>query len=405
MALSATAIRNAKAADRAYKLADGGGLYLLVRPDGARYWRLKYRFAGKEKLLALGVFPDVSLAEARDARDDAKRMLRERQDPSAERRAHKRLVEHAAANTFEALAEDWLRAMRNRWTPSHAERIRASLDANLYAEIGARPVTEITSRELLAALRKIEARGAHDMAHRVQNRASAIFRYAVAEGRAERDPAADLRGALAAPERRNYNALAQKDLPEFYAKLEAYEGEPVTKLALRLLALTFVRTIELRGAEWTEIDLDTAEWRIPAERMKMREPHIVPLSRQALTILRKLQAITGAGRLLFPHRTNPTKPMSENTVLFALYRMGYHSRATGHGFRSTASTILNELGFPGDAIERQLAHVPRNKVRAAYNRAQYLPERRRMMQEWADLLDAFAAGDKKVIPGRFGKAA
>jgi len=401
MPLTATAIRNAKATDRAYKLADGGGLYLLVRPDGARYWRLKYRFAGKEKLLALGVFPDVSLAEARDARDDAKRMLRERKDPSEERKAHKRLVEHAAANTFKALAQDWLKTNRNKWTASHAERIKASLEANLYDDLGDRPVTEITPRELLGTLRKIEDRGAHDMAHRVQNRASSIFRYAIAEGRAERDPAADLRGALTAPERHNYSSLAQKDLPEFYKKLEAYEGEAVTKLALRLLALTFVRTIELRGAEWPEIDFEAAEWRIPAERMKMREPHIVPLSRQTLALFEQLRALTGGGRYLFPHRTNPAKPISENTVLFALYRMGYHSRATGHGFRSTASTILNESGFPGDAIERQLAHAPRNKVRAAYNRAQYLPERRKMMQEWADLLDAFANGDKKVIAGRW----
>ena len=405
MALSATAIRNAKPTDRAYKLADGGGLYLLVRPDGARYWRLKYRYAGKEKLLALGVFPEVSLAEARDARDEAKRMLRDRKDPSAERRAHKRLVERASANTFKALAQDWLKATRNKWTPSHADRIRASLELNLYDEIGSRPVTEITPRELLAALRKIEARGAYDMAHRVQNRASAIFRYAIAEGRSERDPAADLRSALVAPERRNYSALGQKDLPEFYSKLAEYQGEAVTKLALRLLALTFVRTIELRGAEWSEIDFDAEEWRIPGERMKSGELHIVPLSRQTLGILEELKASTGSGRFLFPHRTNPTKPMSENTILFALYRMGYHSRATGHGFRATASTILNELGFPADAIERQLAHAPRNKVRAAYNRAQYLPERRRMMQEWADLLGVLATGDKKVIAGRFGKAA
>lgn len=405
MPLTTTAIRNAKPAERPYKLADGGGLYLLIKPDGARYWRFKYRYAGKEKLLALGVFPEVPLAEARDGRDDAKRMLRERKDPAVERKAHKRLVEDVAANTFQAIAEEWLKATRNKWTASHAERIKASLQLNLYGEIGKLPISTIKPAQLLAALRKIEARGAHDMAHRVQNRASGIFRFAVATGRAERDPAADLRGALTAPERSNYGALGQKDLPEFFKKLAEYQGEPVTKLAMRLLALTFVCTIELRGAEWPEIDTEAAEWRIPGERMKSGEPHIVPLSAQALNALEELRRLTGSERYLFPHRTNQTKPMSENTILFALYRMGYHSRATGHGFRATASTILNELGFPADAIERQLAHAPRNKTRAAYNRAQYLPERRKMMQEWADLLDVLASGDKKVIAGRFGKAA
>jgi integrase len=257
---------------------------------------------------------------------------------------------------------------------------------------------------MLAVLRRIEARNAHDMRERVQQRASMIFRYAIATGRCARDPVFDLRGAFTSPARYNYAALGQKDLPEFFARLAAYDGEPTTKLALRLLVLTFVRTGELRGARWSELDLDQGEWRIPAERMKMRQEHIVPLSRQVLGVLRELQTLTGGGVLLFPSRSKATQPISENTLLYALYRMGYHNRATGHGFRSTASTILNELGFHGDVIERQLAHAPRNKVRAAYNKAQYMSERKRMMQVWADLLDELAQAGQSVALAEFDKA-
>jgi len=294
---------------------------------------------------------------------------------------------------------------RPKWTPGHAERVKRSLEADLYPDIGTRPIASLTAPELLAVLRKIESRGAHELRERVQQRASMIFRYAVATGRCERDPVSDLRGAFTSPTRYNHAALSQKDLPEFFAKLVEYDGEPTTKLAIRLLALTFVRTGELRGAQWVEFNLDAAEWRIPAERMKMRPEHVVPLSRQAVEVLSELQGLTGSGALLFPSRSKATQPISENTILYALYRMGYHSRATGHGFRSTASTILNELGFPGDVIERQLAHSSKNKVRAAYNKAQYLPERARMMQQWADLLDALAKVDSNVVAGKFGRAA
>jgi integrase len=406
MALTATAIRNAKTHTKPYKLADEGGLYLLIKPDGARYWRLKYRFAGKEKLLALGVFDEVSLAEARERRDDAKRSLRDGVDPVAERKARKLRDRHAAANSFKAVADEWMTKQRAKWTDGHAERVKRSLEADLYPHIGKRPIAELGAPELLAVLRKIEARGAHEQRERVQQRASMVFRYGIATSRCERDPVADLRGAFTSPTRYNYAALAQKDLPEFFAKLSEYDGEPTTKLALRLLVLTFVRTGELRGSRWSEFDLNAAEWRIPAERMKMRRhEHIVPLSRQALHVLRELQSLTGGGALLFPSRSKVTQPISENTILYALYRMGYHNRATGHGFRSTASTILNELGFHGDVIERQLAHSSKNKVRAAYNKAQYLPERARMMQQWADLLDELAEANSNVVPGRFGKAA
>jgi integrase len=405
VALTAVAIRNAKPRTKAYKLADEGGLYLLVRPDGARYWRLKYRFAGKEKLLALGVFPDVQLQEARERRDDAKRELRDSKDPGAEKKARKQALKHAAVNTFRAVAEEWLRKQANRWDPGHTEQVRRSLELNLFPDLGERPIADIDVPELRAVLSKIEDRGAHEMRQRAQQRAGAVFRYAMATGRSNTDPAHALRGAFTPQSNRHHAALGAKDLPEFFERLAGYDGEPTTKLALHLLVVTFVRTGELRGAEWSEIDFEAAEWRIPAERMKMREPHIVPLSTQALALLRELQALTGRGRYLFPGRTKATQPISENTILYALYRMGYHSRATGHGFRSTASTILNEVGFPPDVIERQLAHMERNKVRAAYNRAQYLPERRKMMQQWADMLDAYAAGGQNVVAGRFGKAA
>jgi integrase len=405
MSLTPIAIRNAKPREKPYKLTDGEGMYLLINADGSRYWRLKYRFAGKEKTLALGVFPAVSLLEARQKRDAERRLLRDGFDPGEERKIRKRQNEHRHANTFRAVADEWMTKQRSRWTEGHSANVRRSIELDLYPHIGARPIAALDPPELLAVLRKIASRGAHELRERVQQRASMIFRYAIATGRCQRDPVADLRGAFTSPTRYNYAALGQKDLPAFFAKLAEYDGEPTTKLAIRLLALTFVRTGELRGAPWSEFNLDGAEWRIPAERMKMGQEHIVPLSRQALDVLRELQTVTGRGALLFPSRSKPTQPISENTILYALYRMGYHSRATGHGFRSTASTILNELGFQGDVIERQLAHSSKNKVRAAYNKAQYLPERARMMQQWADLLDALAKGDNKVVAGTFGKAA
>ena len=399
MALTDVAIRTAKAAKKPYKLADGGGLYLLVNSDGRKYWRLKYRFASKEKLLALGVYPMVRAAESRAARDDAKRLLNEGRDPATARKEAKRAVQVSSANTFEALAREWVEQKRNAWTTGHAARVLESLEADVFPALGFRPITDISAPELHTVLRKVEARGALETASRIYQRCSAVFRYAVITGRCERNPVADLRGALKAPKRANHAALSAADLPEYLTKLDAYDGHVQTKLALKLLALTFVRTGELRGAEWSEIDFEHAEWRIPAERMKMRAAHIVPLSRQALTVLQQLKPITGDGRLLFPNQSRADTCMSENTMLYALYRMGYHSRATGHGFRATASTILNEQGWKADVVERQLAHVERNKVRAAYHRSEYLPERKKMMQAWADYLDGLAAG-ARVTPIR-----
>lgn len=392
--LTDAAARQAKPRERPFKLADEKGLYLEIHPTGARYWRLKYRFAGKEKRLALGVYPEVTLSDARAARDRARAALREGTDPGAAKAAAKRAALVAAATSFEAVAREWHEKNAPRWTPDHAARVLASLEADAFPALGARPVAAIDAAELLAAVRKIEARGAHEVAGRVLQRCSRVFTYAVLTRRAARNPAADLKGALTTVKVTHRPALTAADLPEFLRRLAAYEGHALTRLALRLLLLTFVRTGELRGAAWAEFELDGAAptWRIPAERMKMRAPHLVPLSRQAVAVLRQVQEITGRGPLAFPNVSNAHKPMSENTLLFGMYRMGYHTRATPHGLRATASTILNEQGWRPDVIERQLAHAERNKVRAAYHRSEYVAERRAMMQAWADYLDSVAVG-------------
>lgn len=396
MALSEIAIRNAKceAGKNQRKLADGGGLHLLITADGRKYWRLKYRWHGTEKVLALGVYPDVKAAQARAKRDEAKALLREGKDPGAVRKAEKHAAKEASAHTFEGIAREWYEKRLHEWTPVHANDVITSLEGNVFPDLGNRPISEITTPELLATLRKLEARGALETGRRVLQRCRAVYAYAIATGRAERNVAADLKGALKSPKASKRAALPEAELPAFLKKLDAYEGRLQTKLALKLQALTFVRPGELRGALWSEFDLEQAEWRIPAERMKMREEHIVPLSRQALEVLEQLKPITGHRRFLFPSQAKPDAPISENTLLFAIYRLGFKTRATAHGFRATASTILNEQGWKPDAIERQLAHKERNRVRAAYHRSEYLDERRKMMQAWADYLDALKAGAK-----------
>lgn len=388
MPLTDTAIRNARPQDKAYKLTDGSGMFLYVHPAGGKYWRMKYHFAGKEKLLALGVYPDVSLAVARDRRAEARKILTAGNDPSQVKQETKRLALIKSENTFEAIAREWHENRSHNWTPRYAKNLITRLEADIFPKLGARPIADINAPELLSILRIIENRGATDIAHRAQQVCGMIFTYAIASGRTERNPAVELRGALKPHKKQHYAHLKASELPEFLQKLEAYDGSKQTMYALKLLLLTFVRTIELRGAEWTEIDLDKAEWRIPAERMKMRDPHIVLLSRQTVELLTELKKLTGERRYLFPNQHKPAKFMSENTMLYALYRMGYHSRTTGHGFRALASTTLNEMGFRPDIIERQLAHLERNQVRASYNHAQYLAERREMMQTWADFIDS-----------------
>jgi integrase len=375
-----------------YKLADGDGLFLVIMPSGSKYWRLRYFFGGKEKLLALGVYPHVNLADARERRAQTQKLLATGCDPGEVKKEAKRLEILKSENSFEVLAREWLEKHKHEWTPGHIRAKRVHLEKHIFPKLGKRPITAITAPDVLSMLRVVEERGTLDTARRLMQVTGQIFMYAIATGRAERNPVPDLRGALKTAVVKHRAYLTEKDLPEYLRKLEVYHGEPQTKLALRFLLLTFVRSGELRGAEWSEIDWDKAEWRIAAERMKMNELHIVPLSRQAVDVLRELQKGSGHRRYVFPNHHNPATFMTENTMLFALYRMGYHSRATGHGFRSTASTVLNEYGFRPDVIERQLAHGERDKVRAAYNHAQYLPERRKMMQWWADFLDGL---DKK----------
>lgn len=404
MPLTNASVKAAKPRSKPYKLADAQGLYLMVSPTGARYWRLKYRYGGKEKLLALGVFPEISLSDARDAKETARSLLRAGTDPGTQRKADRARAAQSASNAFEAVAREWVEKRGGIWKRSHAARVLGSLEANVFPALGAKPVHEISAREMLDVLRTIERRDALDVASRVAQRCSNVFRYAIQTDRATMNPAAELRGALKTRKVVHRPALARSELPAFFTKLKGYDGRPETLLAIRLLMLTFVRPGELRGAQWEEFDFERAEWRLPPERMKMGEEHIVPLSDQALAVLEELKPITGWGPLLFPGISDPRKPISANTILFALYRMGYHKRATSHGFRALASTCLNELGWRPDVIERQLAHAERNKVRAAYNRAQFLEERRKMMQAWADFLETEERGTK-VAPIRRARRA
>jgi integrase len=399
MPLTDTAARNAKPGDKTRKLSDEKGLYLEITPRGGRYWRLKYRFGGREKRLALGVYPDVSLKDARERRDEARKLLANGVDPGEMKKAAKRSTAEASANSFEAVAREWYAKFSPAWTESHGGRILHRLERDIFPWLGTRPISQITASELLTALRRIENRGAVETAHRAMQNCGQVFRYAVATGRAERDPTGDLRGALPPVKEKHHASITDpKAIGGLLRAMESYEGNLITRCALRLAPLVFVRPGELRKAEWSEVDLDAAEWRIPAERMKMREQHIVPLSRQAVAILEELKPLTGRGRYLFPGARTNGRPMSENTVNAALRRLGYgKNEMTGHGFRSMASTLLNEQGWHRDAIERQLAHAERNAVRAAYNYAEHLPERRRMMQAWADYLDTLSKG-ADVLP-------
>jgi integrase len=380
------------------KLHDGGGLYLWVYADGRKYWRLRYKIAGAEKSLSMGVYPKVGLKAARKRRDDERTKLENNLDPSAERKADKLRKQTALGNSFDAIAREWYGKQLHTWVPGHADDVLRRLEKNLFPHLGRRPIAEISAPELLACVRKIEARGAYDLAHRVLQVCSQVFRYGIATGRCTRDIAVDLRGALTPHKTKHQAAVRPEELPELLRAIAGYDekGDKQTRLALQLLALTFVRTNELIGAEWTEFDLDAGLWIVPAVRMKMKTEHVVPLSSQAKAVLEELRELAGISRFVFPGR-NRDKPISNNTMLFALYRLGYKGKMTGHGFRAVASTILNETGFRPDVIERQLAHCERDEVRGAYNRAEYLQERQKLMQQWADYLDAARTG-AKVLP-------
>lgn len=403
MPLTDAAARQAKPGTSPTKLSDGHGLYLLVNPSGSKLWRWKYRHLGKEKLMPLGQYPLVTLAQARQARDDARRLLAQGVDPMEERKLAKVAAKAAADDSFESIARQWWVHWSGPRSPRHADYVIRRLEADVFPALGARPVASITAPQLLAMAKKIEARGALDIAKRALQTCGQIMRHAVAHGLIERNPAADVRpsDALKPRVKENYARLDAKEVPELLRKIEAYQGSAYTRLAMKLMALTFVRTGELIGARWAEFDLEAAEWRIPAERMKMRTPHIVPLAPQAVEVLQALQTVSGGRALLFPGERDHERPMSNNTILAALKRMGYAGRMTGHGFRGVASTILHEQGYPHHVIELQLAHQERDQVSAAYNYATYLGERRAMMTEWAAHLDKLRRGADVVhLPQR-----
>jgi integrase len=401
MGLSDTKIRNAKPRQNQYKLYDRDGLFIIVTPSGGKWWRFKYRIGPKEKLLSLGTYPTVGLAKARIRRDKAREQVADGIDPSRVRKATKAASVNSE-NTFEVIAREWFSKFEPGWAPGHSIKILGRLENDVYPYIGDRPILEITPPELLRVLHRIESRGALDSAHRTRNTCSQIFRYAVATGRADRDPAADLRGALPPARGKHFAAITDpEEAAGLLRAIDGYKGSFVTICALRLAPLVFVRPGELRHAEWAEIDLEKAEWNIPAKKMKLKHPHLVPLSRQAVDIIKEIQPLTGAGRYVFPSVRTNSRPMSDNTVLAALRRMGYtNEEMTGHGFRAMARTILDEvLNVRADFIEHQLAHEVKDPNGRAYNRTAFLSERRKMMQTWADYLDGLRAG-AKVVPLR-----
>ena len=381
--LSALAVKQAKPKDKTYKLSDGKGLNLEVRPNGSKYWRLSYRYQQKQKTLALGVFPVVSLAEARESTLAAKKLLQQNLDPIVQKRRQK--VE-TSEHTFKLIAEQWHEKESGRWTKDHSDSVWRSLKTDAFPQIGDLPIKDIRTPDVLSVIRKVESRGALDVASRVKQRIRSVLRYAIQIGILEFNVADALEGVIQTRKTTHRKALQHDELPSFLKAVDSYPGYTITGYALQLIVHTFVRPGELRSAEWKDIDMDKAIWRIPAEKMKMKEEHIVPLSKQVLSILESIKEVSGKFNLVFPGSHDSKKPMSENTLTYAIRkRLGYD--ATAHGFRATASTILNESGFRVDVIERQLAHGERNKVRAAYNRSQYLAERAEMMQWYSDYLN------------------
>lgn len=407
MPLTARQVDTAKPKEKPYKLADGGGLFLLVNPNGSRWWRLKYRIDGKEKLLSLGVYPDVSLADARARRDTERKQIARGVDPSQARQQEKLAklaVEAATANTFEAVAREWHRHKSARWSEGYAGDIMEAFERDIFPYIAGQPIAEIKPVRWLEVFRVIEQRGALEKMRKVRQRCGEVYRYAIATGRAEFNAVSELGSALQTPESTHYPFLQIGELPAFLRTLAEYSGSPLTKQGTRFLMLTGVRTTEMRAALWSEFDLDRALWEIPAERMKMRRPHLVPLSRQAVAALRELEPVSGRYPLVFPGRNDPRVPMSEASVNQVIKRLGYEGRLTGHGFRHTMSTILHEQGYNSAWVETQLAHVDKNQIRGTYNHAQYLEGRRGMLQWYADFLDGLE-GASNVVPGHFGKTA
>ncbi|MEE9910232.1 MAG: integrase arm-type DNA-binding domain-containing protein [Deltaproteobacteria bacterium] len=397
--LSDMKVRTAKPKNKPYKLSDNDGLYLLVTEKGGKWWRFKYRFEGKEKLLSLGTYPEISLADARQRRDEARKQVAKSIDPGAVRKSQKQ-AETEEKDTFEVIAREWHNRFTPTWTIGHAATIMDRMERDLFPWIGKRPIAEIKAPELLAAMRRVESRGALETAHRIRTIGGQVFRYAVSTGRAERDPSVDLKGALPQPQEKHRAAITEPvEVGKLLRAIDDYSGSFVVKCALKIAPLVFVRPGELRHMEWTELDFENAQWNIPAGKMKMKEPHLVPLSKQAIEILNELQALTGTSRYVFPSGRSFDRALSDNAILAALRRMGYEKdEMSGHGFRAMARTILDEvLQVRPDYIEHQLAHAVRDPNGRAYNRTAHLVERRKMMQQWADYLDGLKAG-AKVLP-------
>ena len=394
MPLTDTAIKKAKPGPKPIKLSDERGLYLLVTEKGSKLWRWKYRIDGKEKVMALGAYPDVSLAEARDAMSAARKLLVSGDDPMVIRKSNKQARKVSAENSFATVSRLWWNHWKVSCSPRHADYVIRRLEADIIPAIGTMPVDAIRAPELVQMTKGIAARGAVDIAKRALQTTGQVFRYAIAHGLAKQNPATDIKPGDILPARKkvNYPRISSKELPDLLRHIEAYPGAATTRLAMKLMALTFVRTSELIRARWEEFDLEKQRWDIPPNRMKMKEPHIVPLSTQAVNLLKALQTLSGHSALLFPGERDHEKPMSNNTILGALKRMGYKGRMTGHGFRGVASTLLHEMGFNHAHIELQLAHEERDEVSAAYNYATYLRERSQMMQHWADYLDNCMTG-------------
>ncbi|EJB8473034.1 tyrosine-type recombinase/integrase [Enterobacter kobei] len=414
MALTDIKVRTAKPTDKQYKLTDGNGMHLLVHPNGSKYWRLQYRFGGKQKMLALGVYPDVSLADARGRRDEARKLLANSIDPGDKKKNDK--VEQEEARTFEQLAIEW-HATNKKWSEEHSRRVLKSLEDNLFPAIGKRNIADLKTRDLLVPIKAVELSGRLEVASRLQQRTTAIMRYAVQSGLLDYNPAQEMVGAVASSNRQHRAALELKRIPELLQRIDSYSGRPLTRLAVELTLLVFIRSSELRFARWSEIDFETSMWTIPAEReaiegvkhsqrgSKMRTPHLVPLSRQALAILKQVHKLSGDRDFVFIGDHDHRKPMSENTVNKALRVMGYDTKVEvcGHGFRTMACSSLIESGlWSRDAVERQMSHMERNSVRAAYiHKAEHLDERRLMLQWWADFLDVNREG--VVSPFDFAK--
>ncbi|HXQ31330.1 MAG TPA: integrase arm-type DNA-binding domain-containing protein [Steroidobacteraceae bacterium] len=412
--LTNAAVQAAKPRTKPYKLFDGGGLYLLIRPDGSRYWRFKYRIDGTEKLISLGVYPEVPLASretvdratgkkvsmkgARELRNSARQLVRDRIDPSEQRKVEKANRRTAAENTFEAVAREWFAKKSRTWAKNNADKVIGRLEKDVFPEIGRDPISKLTGPKLLEVLRVVEKRGAIESAHRIRQYINSTFRYAIQTHRVQANPTPHPE-ALTPPTKGKFASITDtKGVGALIRAIRGYQGTHVVTMALRLAPLVFARPGEIRAAEWAEFDLDAAEWMIPADRTKMRRPHLVPLSAQAVEILREIHKVTGTVRYVFPSERSNARPLSENTLNAALRSLGYSTeQMTTHGFRHMASTLLHESRkWRSEVIERQLAHADRNSIRAVYNAAEYLPERRELMQWWADRLDSLAAADNVV---------